>query len=87
MGSDDWEATWDARLAALPADEEKYGWYAKLGEIVELNKSAGSAARRASQVASQSLPIDDGGLAQVEAAQADPRQQLIDAGCLARRGA
>ena len=44
MGSDDWEATWDARLAALPADEEKYGWYAKLGEIVELNKSAGDEA-------------------------------------------
>ena len=44
MGSDDWEATWDARLAALPADEEKYGWYAKLGEIVELNESAGDEA-------------------------------------------
>ena len=43
MGSD-WEETWDARLAALPADEEKYGWYAKLGEIVELNKSAGDEA-------------------------------------------
>ena len=40
----DWEATWDARLAALPDDEEKYGWYAKLGEIVELNESAGDEA-------------------------------------------
>ncbi|KAH8098404.1 hypothetical protein JL720_1347 [Aureococcus anophagefferens] len=43
MGSsDDWEAVFEARVAALPANEEKYSWYAKLPEIVAMSGSAGA---------------------------------------------
>ena len=35
-----WEALFEARIAALPAEEEKYGWYSKVQSMVEMQKSA-----------------------------------------------
>ena len=40
MGADDWEAVFAGRLAALPEDEEKYGWYAKVADIEAMAASA-----------------------------------------------